>query len=168
MYYNIFEDHTRIRVNHPCDPQDPYLARISTAHLHPPRTISVMKRHIANKEAIDPSHMSSVYLTPDDDEPLLDTVKLMNTIEEGHGSSSDNPIIIMIDRKVIGEPLLLQPLSYETHTEEPDAGCLVACGLFGSRKSSLTLRKSNISRGKVASSERPMGWLKANIAAPCP
>lgn len=154
VFYNIFEDHARLHVQAPFDLADPYMGHLHSSQLHPPRTIQVLKRSIANKEGIEPRYISGIYLTPDDDDPAEDSQKVMR-LDGDPGATIDNPITVVVDRKVIGEPILMEPPQGISNT----SSSLLARLTQGSASKSW--------RNKVASPDRPTGWAIANTITPC-
>lgn len=96
VHYQLFEDSKIVPSKASFDPADVYTGRLNPRHLAPPRTIATLKRHIADLEAVDPYLVSEVFLSANDLIPIDDNSRIVGRRGETIGSSSINPLAVVV------------------------------------------------------------------------
>lgn len=76
------------------DPENPKVGRFDYWDIAPPRTMAILKRHIASLESINPRCITAIYLDEDGD-PVEDTLRLRRDGADPHGQSAESPLAII-------------------------------------------------------------------------
>lgn len=150
VYYRLFDDHKSIASKLAFSVHDTFTGRFDSANLAPPRSVAIVKRHIASLEGIVVAEIAALYLHADTDEPAEDTIKLLSATGSP-GTTQDQPLALTINRtaRAVNTALTsLDPIRMQQALSKHPI-----------------MSRSEIDR--VATTQKPKGWQTAKVDSSC-
>lgn len=95
MYYQIFTQHAAVIPRVSFDPNDPYIGRIDVRALALPRTISILKRYVADMEHLLITDIIALRINEDDEAAADDNARILRDVGSP-GTSPESPLAIII------------------------------------------------------------------------
>ena len=92
VYYRIYAEDGGIPSKTPAAPDDPFLGRIKSISVPPPRIVKTVKRSIKKVENIKGDESTSLFHTPYSESPMDDADKVIILNGAGPGSTPQEPL----------------------------------------------------------------------------
>jgi hypothetical protein len=106
VYYRVYSSGDAVKVTDPADPADPWLGRVLSARIPPPRSVSSVKRYLSNQENITGEGNINLYVDLASKSPLKDT-DLVDIVDPvGAGSAPGDPVALVILNDSNPSPIL--------------------------------------------------------------
>ena len=95
VYYRIYAEDGGIPLKTPIAPGDPFLGRIKSISVPPPRIAKTVKYNIATIENIKGGESTGLFLTPYSQSPMDDAEKVIILNGTGPGSTPQEPLALV-------------------------------------------------------------------------
>lgn len=180
VYYQVFGYSSAQKSSQAFDPEDPTVGRVLARNIAPPRTAAIVKRYIADLEALDESSLSELYTTSGGD-PVDDDARLNILDEDGPGSCPEAPIQLILRQQptplslntsslspssaspyspatsIVTSSMGLSPLTYQQIIPSPTTP--TPTNSFPPEEIAMSIYEP----GKAISPEPPRGWVSAHL-----
>lgn len=180
VYYQVFGYTSAHKSSQAFNSEDPTVGRVLARNIAPPRTSAIVKRYIADLEALDESSITELY-TIDGGDPVDDDTRLNILDEDGPGSCPEAPIQLILRQQPTPLTLNIPPVSPSSASPYSPATSLVTStmGLSPLTHQHLIpspttptptnsfppeeIAMSLYDPGKARSPELPRGWVSAHL-----
>ncbi|EDR08941.1 uncharacterized protein LACBIDRAFT_296556 [Laccaria bicolor S238N-H82] len=98
VYYRLYSKDEALASHHPIYTNDPFISRIVSRSVPPPRIAASLKSYLYRVEGFELPKHCDLYLSISDSEaPLDDSIQLPLRGENGPGSSEFEPMVLVVD-----------------------------------------------------------------------